>query len=116
MIAATTTTGGDVISWANPTGETIIVTDLIVDVTTPATGTPTVDAGVAADGSTTSDTMYDALAVGAAAILASANSANGGTNGKFARKMSSTEYITMTPTASAAGMVGTFEVNYKIWK
>lgn len=116
LIAATTTTGGDVISWANPTGETIIVTDLIVDVTTAATGTPTIDAGVAADGTTTSATMYDAVAVGAAAILFSATSGNGGTDGQFVRKMTSTQYITMTPSASAAGIVGTYEVNYKIWK
>jgi hypothetical protein len=116
ILDVTTTSGGDIISWANPTGETIMVTDLIIDITTPATGAANADIGIAADGTTTDADIYDEIDIGTAAILVNATTGNGGTDGKLARKMTSTEYITGTPSASAADIVGTFEVNYKIWK
>ena len=79
-------------AWLNPEGESIIVTGFYLDVTTAATGTPTVDVGVAADVSTP--------------II------EGGTNGKGAVKMSSTQYITIDGSASLAGMVASFYVKY----
>lgn len=113
VTAATTTTGGDAISWANPTGTTIIVENVLLDITTQATGAATMDIGVAANGTTTSDTLIDEVDVGAAAIVASAIN-DGGTNGKGFRKMTSTQYITGTPSATLAGIAGTCTVLYWI--
>ena len=98
-------------AWSNPEGEDIMVTGFYLDVTTAATGTPTVDVGVAANGTTTSDTILDACAVGDAADV-STPIIEGGTNGKGAVKMSSTQYITIDGSASLAGMVASFYVKY----
>ena len=98
--------------WKNPEGEDIIVTGFYLDVTTAATGTPTVDVGVAADGTTTSDNLLDGAPVGAAVILQSSVGLGGGTNGTGAVKMTSSQYITIDGSASLAGMVGSFYVKY----
>ncbi|MDD5220645.1 MAG: hypothetical protein PHV11_08770, partial [Candidatus Bipolaricaulis sp.] len=60
LTAATGTTAGGVLSLANPEGAAIIVTRLILDITTDATGSGTVDAGIAATAATSSDTLIDA--------------------------------------------------------
>ena len=78
LTAVTGTTAGGVLSWANPTGETIFVEDLIIDVTTKSTSAATCDIGVAANGTTSSDTIYDALDVGTAAVIASSTMGLGG--------------------------------------
>ena len=111
-IVATTHAAGDHgFAWKNPEGEDIMVTDFILDVTTAATGAATMDIGVAANGTTGSDTLLDGVDVGTAAILASAD-VNGGTNGLGAVKMSSTQYITADASASVAGLIGSFYVKY----
>lgn len=113
VIAATTTTGGDAISWSNQTGETIYITDMILDITTQATGVATADVGVAANGTTSSDTIFDGVDVGTAAILASFNSGNEGTNGTVKPiKVTASQYVTMTPSATLAGLVGTYKILY----
>jgi len=111
LTAATTTAGGDALSVANPEGVDVIVTRLIVDVTTPATGAANVDAGIAANGLTSADNLVDGLDVGAAAILAD-NHENPGTNGKALFKWGSSQYLTVTPSASLAGLVGNVYVEY----
>ena len=115
ITAATTTTGGDAISIANPFGETAMIKNVIIDVTTQATGAATMDIGVAADGTTSSDTLIDGVDVGSAAIVASALG-DGGTNGGPCRKWTTTQYITGTPSATLAGLVGTYEIEAKIWE
>lgn len=111
LTAGTTTDGGDVLSLANPEGEDLIITLLVLDVVTPATGTPTVDAGVAADATTSSDNLIDGQAVGAAA--GSYNSIDdAGSNGEGCTRWDSSEYLTVTPSASAAGLVGYAYVQY----
>ena len=105
LTAATTTAGGDALALANPEGADLIVTRLIIDITTPATGAATVDAGIAADGETSNDTLIDGLDVGSAAILAD-NHENPGTNGKALKKWGASEYLTITPSATLAGLVG----------
>lgn len=112
LVAGTSTTGGDVISWANPTGEVIIVENVILDVTTQASGAPTLDVGVAANGATTSDTIIDGVDIGTAPIVASAINAPG-TDGGADRKMTGTQYITGTPSSTAAALVGSCVVLYR---
>ena len=101
-------------AWKNPEGEDIIVTGFYLDVTTAATGTPTIDAGVAADSTTGSDNLLDAAPVGAAVIVQSSVGLGGGTNGTGAAKMTSTQYITGDGSASLAGMVAVAYVKYFI--
>lgn len=105
LTAATGTTGGGVVSIANPFGFDVYIIRAIVDVTTVSTGAATIDVGVAANGTTTNDTLIDGLDVNAAVIVAD-NITNKGTNGKATKKWTSTQYVTATASATTAGMVG----------
>lgn len=109
ITAATTTAGGDAISLANPFGQRAIIMDMVLDVTTPATGAATMDVGVAANGTTSADTLIDGVDVGSAAIIAD-NIDNAGTNGLRGVAWGTTQFITATPSATLAGLVGTYYV------
>ncbi len=111
LTPATTTAGGDALSLANPEGVDIIVTRLILDITTEATAAATVDAGIAANGTTSADTLLDGLNVGAAAILAD-NHSSPGTNGLALIKWGASQYLTITPSATLAGLVGNAYIEY----
>lgn len=115
ITAATTTTGGDCISWANPTGETIMIENVVLDITTQATGAANAEVGVAANGTTSSSTLMNTIDIGsAAAVFTAAN--DGGVAGQSFRKATSSQYVTMTPSATAAGLVGTYAIYYRIWE
>jgi hypothetical protein len=109
LTAATNTNGGAVLSLANPFGERVVVLDVILDVTTKSTGAATVDAGIAADGTTAADTLIDGLDVGTAAIIGN-NIDSKGTHGGRALAWGASECITATASATLAGMVGTYTV------
>ncbi len=111
LTAVTSTTAGGVLSVANPEGADLIVTGLYLDITTEATGAATVDAGIAADGTTSSDNLIDGGNVGAAVVILS-NVGDGGTNGKAAVKWGSDEYLTITASATLAGLVGNAYIQY----
>jgi hypothetical protein len=110
LTAATVTTGGAVLSLANPEGVDLIVTRLILDITTQSTGAATVDAGIAADGTTSSDTLIDGKSVAAAGVFD--NIEDQGTNGKSAVKWGASEYLTITASATLAGLVGNAYIDY----
>lgn len=110
LTAATVTTAGAVLSVANPEEADVIVTGVYLDVTTASSGAATVDAGVAADGTTSADNLIDAGSVAAIAVVS--NRDNAGTNGKQAVKWASDEFLTITASATTAGMVGTAYVTY----
>lgn len=114
LTAATTTAGGDALNLLNPAGETIMIKNLIVDITTKSTGAATIDCGIGTTG-LSNDTLIDGLDVGSAAIIGTALT-DGGTNGRAFRKMTSAQYLTITPSATLAGMVGTVEIEFKIWE
>ncbi len=104
--------GGGVLSLANPEGAELIITRLIVDVTTKSAAACTVDAGVAANGTTSNDTLIDGLDVGTAAILAD-NVENQGTNGLAVKKWGASQYLTISKaTGAAAGLVGSAYIEY----
>jgi hypothetical protein len=111
LTAATTTTGGDVVNWT--TGRIFYAYDVILDVTTPATGTATADIGYAATG-TSDDKLIDGVDIGTAAIFTTATQQliAGTGNAAGAAKLTATQYITMTPSATAAGLVGTMRILY----
>lgn len=105
LTAATTTTGGAVASIANPFGFDVFIVRAILDVTTASTGAATLDIGVAANGSTSNDTLIDGKDVNAATGTFD-NITDKGTNGKATKKWSSSQYVTATASATVAGIVG----------
>lgn len=110
-LAALDTAGG-VLSVANPEGASLIVTRLILDVTTKSTAACTVDAGIAANGTTSADNLLDGLDVGTAAGVFD-NTENGGTNGKGAKKWGASEYLTASmASGAAAGLAGYAYIEY----
>lgn len=110
LTAATDTTAGGVLSLANPEGVALIVTRLILDVTTASSGAATVDAGIAANGTTSADNLIDGASVATATTLD--NTEDGGTNGKGTRKWGTSQYLTITASATTAGMVGFAYIEY----
>jgi len=112
LTAATTTTGGDALNLANPEGADLIITRFIINITTEATGAATVDAGVAATG-TSNDELLDGVDVGSAAILKdNIEECVDGTVAAAVVEWGSDEYLTVTPSATLAGLVGTYYVEY----
>jgi len=110
LTAGTGTTGGATLSLLNPAGVPIIVDEFIVTVATKSTGAATIDFGVAANGTTSSDLLLDGL--NAETVATSTIGVNGGTNGKYGRVVSASQYITGTPSASTVGMVATYKLRY----
>lgn len=96
-LAAADTAGG-VLAVANPFNATVIVKSLILDVTTKATAACTLDAGIAADGTTLNDGLIDGQDVNAA-IGTFANSK--------VQKWGANQYLTISKASgAAAGLVG----------
>lgn len=110
LTAATTTTGGAVLSLLNPFAARAVVIDFVIDVTTKSTGAATCDFGIGASASTSYDTLLDGVDVGTAAIIAD-NIDNKGSNGVRGLAWASGTYITGTASATLAGMVGTYVVD-----
>ncbi len=108
LIAATVTTGGAVASIANPFGFDVFVVRAVLDVTTQSSGAATLDIGVAANGTTSNDTLLDGISVAAAGTFD--NITDKGTNGKATKKWASGQYITATASATTAGMAGTLSL------
>lgn len=105
-------TGGGLFAWANPTGGSILVTKVILDVTTEATGSCTADIGVAANGTTSADTLLDGVNLGAAVGIFD-NIDDQGTNGLATVKATSSQFVTGSVASGAsAGIVGFAYIHY----
>jgi hypothetical protein len=111
LTPVTTTAVGGVLKLVNPEGANLIITRLILNITTPATGTPTVDGGIHAAGTSNADNLVDGLAVGVAAGVFD-NVKDGGTNGKAAVLWPVGHHLVITASASAAGLVGHAHIQY----
>lgn len=111
LTAATGTTAGGVLRLANPEGADVLVTRVVLNVTTKSTGAATLDVGIAANGTTSSDTLFDAVDVGTAAGVFD-NVDDQGTNGQSVLKWGSSQYLTATASASVAGLVGEAIIEY----
>ena len=110
LTAAGDTTAGAVLALENDSGEDRIITGFYLDITTQSTGAAAVDAGVAADGTTSNDTLLDGASVAAATVLDLVK--NAGTNGAGARRWNAGDFITITASADATGLVGTAYVEF----
>lgn len=104
LTAATDTTAGGVLALLNPEGVDLYITRVILNISTQSTGAAAVDVGIAADGTTSNDSLIDGLSVATAGVFD--NVKNGGTNGKAGQKLGATQYVTATASATTAGMVG----------
>lgn len=105
-------TAGGVLSLANPEGVRLLVTRLVIDLTTAADGAGTVDAGIAANGTTSNDTLIDGLDVNTAAGVFD-NVGNGGTNGDSVAEWGADEFLTVSAASgAAAGLEGNAYIEY----
>jgi len=104
------TGAGNALAWQNPTGGRIIVTSVVVDITTASGATTTIDVGVAADGTTSSDTLIDGKSTASAGVISSID--DGGTNGKAARALTATQFITGSITGTIGSFAGTAYITY----
>lgn len=112
-LAAADTAGG-LFAWANPEAGAIIVTRVILDVTTDATGACTADVGKAANGTTSADNLIDGLDIGTAAGVFD-NLGNAGSNGKTRQRVAAGEYVTgSVATGASAGLVGSALIAYVV--
>jgi len=112
-LAALDTAGG-VASIANPEGVEVLVTRVVIDVTTASTAACTVDAGIAANGTTLSDILIDGLDVNAAAGTFD-NITEKGTNGKSRQAWGASQFLTISKASgAAAGLAGSVYIEYVI--
>ncbi len=107
---------GGVMRWQNPEDNAIIITRMVLDVTTKARASCTVDAGTARSGNVSSDNLIDGLDVGAAAGPFD-NIADKGVNGKERQRLDArggaTDYVTASrSTGAAAGLAGNAYIFY----
>lgn len=93
---------------ANPFGQTVVIQEAVLVVTTAATGAATVDIGVAANATTASDTLIDGKDVNAATgAFNNVIAAQAGTNGRIERTWASGEYVTLNgASGDLTGLVG----------
>jgi len=107
------TTGGALFSWANPEGASIIICRLQLDITTKSTGAANGSFGVAANGTTSSANLIDTYALGGTEKVVD-NFADASTNGKVVQKMTSSQFLTGTGSATTAGLVGSVYIHYVV--
>lgn len=105
------TTVGGILKLQNPEEADLIITRLVLDVTTEATGAANADAGVDDGGDVSSDNLIDGVDIGAAAGVFD-NVSDAGTNGKGAVLWPSGEYLVITASADASGLAGNAYVEY----
>lgn len=105
------TSATQALALANPEGRDIYVTRFLISTTSPSAGAATVDAGIAADGTTSSDTLIDGASVASAAKVLDSGK-DGGTNGKIGQKWGASQFLTVTASATLAGLVGEVIIEY----
>ena len=106
---------GGVFAWQNHHSESVIVTRVVIDLTTKATGAGTLDVGMTATSAATSaDNLIDGLDVNAATGVFD-NVENQGTNGTGAQKVASGKWVTASKaTGNMAGIVGSAYLHYHL--
>lgn len=112
LTATAATTGGAILAWQNPEIVPIIVTRIEIDVLTKSTGAANISVGTAANGTTSSANLIDTYAIGATEKVVS-NIDDKGTNGKATQKMALSDFITITGSATTAGLVANAYIHYQ---
>lgn len=111
LTATSATSGGAVASIANPEGQRVIITRCVLDIQTGSTGAASVDVGVGSGATTSYDTLIDGCSVATAGAFD--NIEDKGTNGKSRQVWSSSNYVTVTGSATTAGLVGFIMIHYE---
>lgn len=107
-LANTGAAAADMASVLNPTGEAVIVTKCIVNITTASTGASTIDVGIGSSASTSYDNLIDGLSGATAGAYADL-----GTNGKRAKLWPAAEYLTASEASGdVAGLAGELIVQW----
>jgi hypothetical protein len=108
QLADTGSAAADLASVLNPTGEAVIITKCIVNLTTASTGASTIDVGIGASASTLYDNLIDGLSGATAGAYADL-----GTNGKRAKLWPAAEYLTASEASGdTTGLVGELIVQW----
>lgn len=107
--------GGGLFNIANPAGDIIMIERLAIDIATATTTALTIDAGIAATG-TTDDSLIDGVTSSIAGVFD--NITDAGTNGGATVKCSSSLFITGTISGAAAAtaLAGTVGIWYRVWE
>ena len=103
--------GGEMLALANPEEVDLLITRAVLDITTPATGAANADVGVAADATTSADTLIDGADVGTAAAIFD-NIDDQGVNGEATLLWPADGFVTVTGSASTAGLEGDLFLQY----
>jgi hypothetical protein len=113
-LVASDATGG-VFAWQNHHNEAVLVTRVVIDLTTKASGAGTLDVGMTATSAATSaDNLIDGLDVNAATGVFD-NVENQGTNGTASQKVAAGKWITASKaTGNMAGIVGSAFIHYHL--
>jgi len=108
-------TAGGLFNILNPTGATIIIERVILDITAGTSGAGTIDVGVAAT-LTSNDALIDGVASSTTGVKNSGK--NAGTNGTHVAKCTSAQYITGTLATGASGslLAGTVGIWYRYYE
>lgn len=106
-LAAGTDTGGGILSWQNNTGVTMMIDELMLDITTIATAACSISAGTTAVSATTSSAnLIDTLDVHSATGTFD-NIGSHGAGGKSNGKVANGAWVTIsTASGASAGLVG----------
>jgi hypothetical protein len=112
VIALTAGDGsGVIVSEANPEDRDLYITRVIVEIETQSAGASTLDIGVAADATTSNDTLIDGLSGATAGIFC--NGKDPGSNGKLGKKWGSSEFFNVAEASGdVTGLVGKIYVDY----
>ena len=104
--------GGEVAAVANPEGVPLIITDVKIYVDTPSTGAANLNAGLAANATTSDTDMINALAVNGAITGVAYHGMTALAAKGAAQVWSTTQYLTATGSASTVGFTGRLFVRY----
>lgn len=111
VLGVAATTGGAVLAWANPENSPIFIDRVEIDVQTKSTGAANISVGTAANGTTSSANLIDTYAIGATEKVVN-NIDDKGTNGKSVQKVPAGGFLTITGSATTAGLVADVYVHY----
>lgn len=105
------TTGGALFAWANPENVAIIIDRIEIDVATASSGAANGSFGVAANATTSSANLIDTYALASAAKVVN-NIDDKGANGKSVQKMTTSQVLTGTGSATTVGLTGFVYIHY----
>jgi hypothetical protein len=111
-------TGGGLFAWANPEASDILVEHVAIKVTTATTDACSANVGTTASSATTSsDNLIDGKDINAATGTFT-NFESAGTNGKAAQRLATGKWVTGSVesggASASAGLVGTYEIYYRV--